>query len=87
MMSMRQRDEVSLKDGSLVGGFALAYLASYLRWRPARLLLSRLPSVGASFPQFFIGLLLIPAVGLVVLALSGVLAGRQRSQPEPHPRG
>jgi peptide/nickel transport system permease protein len=44
---------------SLIGGFSLAYLASYLRWRPARLLLSRLPSVGASFPQFFIGLLLI----------------------------
>lgn len=44
---------------SLIGGFLLAYLASYLRWRPARLLLSRLPSVGASFPQFFIGLLLI----------------------------
>ena len=31
-----------------------------------------------------VGLLLIPAVGLVVLALSGVLAGRQRSAPQPH---
>ena len=30
------------------------------------------------------GLLLIPAVGLVVLALSGVLAGRQRPAPHPH---
>jgi peptide/nickel transport system permease protein len=44
---------------SLAGGLALAYLASYVRWRPARLLLSRVPSIGASFPQFFIGLLLI----------------------------
>ncbi|MCW2840003.1 MAG: binding-protein-dependent transport system inner rane component [Aeromicrobium sp.] len=43
----------------LVGGTVLAYLASYVRWRPARILLTRLPSVGASFPQFFIGLLLI----------------------------
>ncbi|TWX39984.1 MFS transporter [Frigoribacterium sp. ACAM 257] len=33
-----------------------------------------------------VGLLLIPAVGLVVLALSGVLAGRQR-HPRPQPRG
>lgn len=31
-----------------------------------------------------VGLLLIPAVGLVVLALSGVLAGRQRPAPHPH---
>jgi len=44
---------------SIVGGTTLAYLASYVRWRPARILLSRLPSVGASFPQFFIGLVLI----------------------------
>lgn len=44
---------------SVVGGTTLAYLASYVRWRPARILLSRLPSVGASFPQFFIGLVLI----------------------------
>ncbi|MEX5713335.1 ABC transporter permease [Parafrankia sp. FMc6] len=44
---------------SLVAGIALAYLASYVRWRPARLFLTRLPSFGASFPQFFIALLLI----------------------------
>jgi MFS family permease len=31
-----------------------------------------------------VGLLLIPAVGLVVLALSGVLAGRRRPLPHPH---
>ncbi|GAA1748324.1 ABC transporter permease [Aeromicrobium alkaliterrae] len=44
---------------TLVLGVGLAYLASYVRWRPARLVLTRLPSVGASFPQFFIGLVLI----------------------------
>lgn len=44
---------------SIVGGTTLAYLASYVRWQPARILLSRMPSIGASFPQFFIGLLLI----------------------------
>ncbi|SDH21362.1 ABC transporter permease [Pseudonocardia oroxyli] len=44
---------------SLVAGTTLAWLAAYVRWRPLRLFLSRLPSVGASFPQFFIALLLI----------------------------
>lgn len=44
---------------SLLVGTGLAYLASYVRWRPARLVLSRLPSLGASFPQFFIGLVAI----------------------------
>ncbi len=44
---------------SLVAGTALAWLASYVRWRPARVLLTRLPSIGASFPQFFVALLLI----------------------------
>lgn len=44
---------------ALVLGVGLAYLASYVRWRPLRVLLSRLPSIGASFPQFFVGLLLI----------------------------
>ena len=44
---------------SLLVGVGLASLASYVRLRPVRLVLSRLPSVGASFPQFFVGLLLI----------------------------
>ena len=44
---------------ALVAGTALAYLASAVRWRPLRVLLTRLPSVGASFPQFFVALLLI----------------------------
>ncbi len=43
----------------LVFGVGLAYLASYVQWRPARLLLSRLPAVGISLPTFFVGLLLI----------------------------
>jgi peptide/nickel transport system permease protein len=52
---------LSLLSGALalVTGTALAYLAAYVRSRPLRLLLSRLPSVGASFPQFFVALLLI----------------------------
>lgn len=44
---------------TLVVGVAVAYLAAYVRWRPARVLLRRLPAVGVSFPPFFIGLLLI----------------------------
>lgn len=44
---------------SLVTGFGLAYTATFVRQRWLRLLLSRLPALGASFPQFFIALLLI----------------------------
>lgn len=44
---------------TLVVGVAVAYLAAYVRWRPARVLLRRLPAIGVSFPPFFIGLLLI----------------------------
>ncbi|CAO5185147.1 peptide/nickel transport system permease protein [Frankia sp. AiPs1] len=45
----------------VIGGVGLAYLASYVQWRPARTVLARLPALGASMPQFFIGLLLIQA--------------------------
>jgi peptide/nickel transport system permease protein len=44
---------------SLVAGSALAYVATFVRWNPLRILLSRLPALGASFPQFFVALLLI----------------------------
>ncbi len=44
---------------ALVGGFALASLAAATRWRPARVLLTRLPSIGVAFPSFWVGLLLI----------------------------
>jgi peptide/nickel transport system permease protein len=44
---------------SLVAGSALAYLATFARWNPLRLLLTRLPALGASFPQFFVALFLI----------------------------
>ncbi|MET7403289.1 ABC transporter permease [Dactylosporangium sp. NPDC005572] len=44
---------------SLVAGTALAYLATFVRWNPLRLALTRLPALGASFPQFFIALFLI----------------------------
>ncbi|ADP80069.1 ABC transporter permease [Pseudofrankia inefficax] len=44
---------------SLVVGAALAYVATFVRWNPLRVFLSRLPALGASFPQFFVALLLI----------------------------
>ncbi|MEU7870341.1 ABC transporter permease [Dactylosporangium sp. NPDC049140] len=50
---------VSAATVSLVAGTALAYLATFARWYPLRLLLTRLPALGASFPQFFVALFLI----------------------------
>lgn len=44
---------------SLVAGSALAYLATFARWNPLRVLLTRLPALGASFPQFLVALFLI----------------------------
>jgi peptide/nickel transport system permease protein len=44
---------------SLVAGSALAYLATFVRWTPLRVFLTRLPALGASFPQFFVALFLI----------------------------
>ena len=44
---------------ALVLGVGIAYLAAFVRWAPAKVVLSRLPAVGVSMPQFFIGLLLI----------------------------
>ncbi|GAA2394365.1 ABC transporter permease [Dactylosporangium salmoneum] len=44
---------------SLVAGSALAYLATFVRFHPVRLVLTRLPALGASFPQFFVALFLI----------------------------
>jgi peptide/nickel transport system permease protein len=43
----------------VVGGVTLAYLAAYVRWRPLRAVLTRLPSFGVSLPSFWVGLLLI----------------------------
>jgi peptide/nickel transport system permease protein len=40
-------------------GGGLAYLAAYARWRPVKVLLNRVPSIGVSLPPFFVGLLLI----------------------------
>lgn len=42
----------------LLGG-TLAFVATYVEWRPLRVFLTRLPALGASFPQFFIALFLI----------------------------
>lgn len=44
---------------SLVAGTALAALATFVRVAPLRVLLTRLPALGASFPQFFVALFLI----------------------------
>jgi peptide/nickel transport system permease protein len=44
---------------SLLGGIGLAYATAYIRWRPLKLALSRLPSLGFSIPVFWMGLLLI----------------------------
>lgn len=44
---------------SLIGGTALAYLATYVRVSWLRVFFSRLPALGASLPQFFTGLFLI----------------------------
>jgi peptide/nickel transport system permease protein len=44
---------------ALIGGTALAYLATYAGVKPLHLFLSRLPAVGASLPAFLTGLLLI----------------------------
>ncbi|MFI5911914.1 ABC transporter permease [Dactylosporangium sp. NPDC051541] len=44
---------------SLLAGSTLAYLATFARWNPLRVLLTRLPALGASFPQFFVALFLI----------------------------
>jgi peptide/nickel transport system permease protein len=50
---------VSAAVVSLIAGSVLAYLATFVRWNPLRLVLTRLPALGASFPQFFIALFLI----------------------------
>jgi peptide/nickel transport system permease protein len=50
---------VSAAVVSLIAGSALAYLATFVRWNPLRILLTRLPALGASFPQFFVALFLI----------------------------
>ena len=44
---------------SLIVGTLLASVASFVRWRPLHVFLTRLPALGASFPQFFIALFLI----------------------------
>ena len=50
---------VSAAVVSLVAGSTLAYLATFARWNPLRLVLTRLPALGASFPQFLVALFLI----------------------------
>lgn len=44
---------------SVIGGVGFAYFAAYIRWPFLRQFLTRLPSLGASAPVFWVGLLLI----------------------------
>ena len=44
---------------TVVIGGGLAFVATYVGWRPLRSFLHRLPAVGVSFPTFWVGLLLI----------------------------
>ncbi len=44
---------------SLAAGVGFGYLVSYIRWRPLKLFLIRLPSIPGSLPAFWVGLLLI----------------------------
>lgn len=44
---------------ALLLGAATAYLAAWVQWRPLKIVLHRLPSIGVSLPPFFVGLLLI----------------------------
>ncbi|MBM7043967.1 MULTISPECIES: ABC transporter permease [Rhizobium] len=44
---------------SILGGFSLAYVAGWLRWRPLKAALRRLPALGLSVPVFWTGLILI----------------------------
>jgi peptide/nickel transport system permease protein len=43
----------------LILGFGVAYAAAWAQWRPAKIVLSRLPAIGVSVPSFWVGLLLI----------------------------
>lgn len=49
---------VALLFTVLLGG-GLAFVATYIQWRPLRAFLHRLPALGVSFPTFWVGLLLI----------------------------
>lgn len=49
---------VALLFTVLFGG-GLAFVATYIQWRPLRAFLHRLPALGVSFPTFWVGLLLI----------------------------
>ncbi|GLY98495.1 ABC transporter permease [Actinoplanes sp. NBRC 103695] len=50
---------VSAAVVALIAGSVLAYVATFVRWNPLRVFLTRLPALGASFPQFFVALFLI----------------------------
>jgi len=68
---------------SLLGGVGLAYLTAYLRWRPLKIALTRLPSLGFSVPVFWMGLLLIQvfAFGLGWFPATGSRGGESLVLP------
>jgi peptide/nickel transport system permease protein len=47
---------------ALMLGLTIAITATYVRWRPLKVFLSRLPVLGVSLPSFWVGLLLIQIV-------------------------
>ncbi|MEJ2801011.1 ABC transporter permease [Comamonadaceae bacterium PP-2] len=47
---------------ALILGLTIAITATYVRWRPLKVFLSRLPVLGVSLPSFWVGLLLIQLV-------------------------
>lgn len=68
---------------SLVAGTALAGLATFVRWRPLHVFLTRLPALGASFPQFFVALFAIQlfSFDLGVLPATGTQGFRSLVMP------
>jgi peptide/nickel transport system permease protein len=44
---------------TVIFGVLIAFLATYVGWRPLKVFLERLPAIGVSFPSFWVGLLLI----------------------------
>ncbi|MFF0492080.1 ABC transporter permease [Nocardia sp. NPDC004068] len=63
---------------AVVLGTGLAYLAAYVRVRPLRLLLDRLPALGVAVPSFLVGLALIQYFSFEVGWLPSAGAGGWR---------
>lgn len=77
----------AMHAADMLPGFRAGTGLTLVSWLMRLGFLAAPPLIGAvaDASSLRVGLLLVPAVGLVVLALSGVLAGRRQQQP--HPRG